>query len=273
MVPACVPGSGQALLLPGQPGYVQCSAGPIEALIDGANSTYMGLLAKLDKRFSHNFAGTLSYAYASQQGYNGLIDNSNWNASYGPQAGHQTLTGAITVGLPWGFNMSGISYFVSAAPFQPFLANIDLNGNGVFSTAGESPFPGTPLPGSGFNEFGIHKDKQDLVNLVNQFNQTYAGKLDAFGRLIPTLTLPANWDLPRPFVSQDLRVAKAFNLHGERFKLTVIGECFNVFNIANKTFYNDVLNAPNFGQPSQRVPNIFGTGGPRAFQVAGRFTF
>jgi hypothetical protein len=34
-----------------------------------------------------------------------------------------------------------------------------------------------------------------------------------------------------------------------------------------------VLNAPNFGQATQRTPNIFGTGGPRAFQLGSRLTF
>jgi hypothetical protein len=68
-------------------------------------------------------------------------------------------------------------------------------------------------------------------------------------------------------------VTKAFRLHGERWRLSVFGECFNVFNIANLTFYNEVLNAPGFGEASQRTSNIFGTGGPRAFQLGSRLTF
>jgi hypothetical protein len=61
-------------------------------------------------------------------------------------------------------------------------------------------------------------------------------------------------------------VTKAFRLHGERWRLAVFGECFNVFNIANLTFYNEVLNAPGFGEASQRrtTSNIFGTGGTAA---------
>ena len=68
-------------------------------------------------------------------------------------------------------------------------------------------------------------------------------------------------------------MTKAFRLHGERVRLAVFGECFNVFNIANLTDYNAVLNAPNFGEATQRTPNIFGTGGPRAFQLGSRLTF
>jgi len=283
VIPTCVPGSGQALKLPGQPGYVNCSAGPIEALIDGGRSHYEGLLMKLSKRLSHNFAGTLSYAYASAVGYNGLADNNNWFASYGPQMGHQTLTGAIVVGLPLGIQLSGITYFNSASPFQPFIvgpAFFGEFGGGVFNTAGESPFPGFPLPGGGFNQFNVSKNKQDLINLVNQFNATYAGKVNPYGNVIPAINLPSNFQFPRSFNSQDVRVTKVFNLHGERVKLSIIGECFNVFNIANNTLYNDSLgvgtasnNYNNFGQATLRESNTFGTGGPRAFQLAGRINF
>jgi hypothetical protein len=266
IIPKC--GPGQALVVP-----LECSVGPMEAEISGGRSHYKGLLAKLDKRFSHRTTATLAYAYASQVGYNGLIDNSNWFASWGPQAGHQTLTGSIVAMLPFGIQVSGITSFQSATPFQPFLTGVDLNGNGVFASAGETLYPGPPLPGGGFNQFGVSKGKSDLIQLVNQFNQTYAGTTDPLGHPIPAITLPSNFSLPRSFNSQDLRVTKAFRLHGERWRLAVFGECFNVFNIANLTFYNDILNAPNFGQASQRTSNIFGTGGPRAFQLGSRLTF
>jgi Carboxypeptidase regulatory-like domain len=271
VIPAC--GPGQALLLPGQSGYVPCSVGPMESEISGARGHYKGLLLKLDKRFSHRTTGTLAYSYASQVGYNGLIDNSNWFASWGPQAGHQILTGSLVVDLPWGVQLSGITSFQSAAPFQPFLTGIDINGNGVFATAAESPYPGAPLPGGGFNEFGVSKSKSDLIQLVNQFNQNYAGKTDPLGHPIPAITLPSNFQFPRSFNSQDIRLTKNFRLSKERWRMSVFGECFNVFNIANLTFYNAVLNAPNFGEPSQRTPNIFGTGGPRAFQFGSRIMF
>ena len=61
-----------------------------------------------------------------------------------------------------------------------------------------------------------------------------------------------------------------------------IGEVFNVFNIANLEGYSGTLNAlvpagqtqaATFGQPTTRVSQVFGTGGPRAFQVAARISF
>jgi hypothetical protein len=266
VIPKC--GPGQSI----QTG-VECSVGPIETEISGGRSHYKGLLVKLDRRLSHRTTATLAYAYADQVGYNGLIDNSNYFASWGPQAGHQTFTGSIVAFLPFGIQVSGITSYQSATPFQPFLTGVDLNGNGVFSSAGESPYPGPALPGGGFNQFGVSQGKGDLLQLVNQFNQTYAGTTDPLGHPIPAITLPGTFSFPRSFNSQDLRVTKAFRLHTERVRLAVFGECFNVFNIANLTDYNSVLNAPNFGQATQRTPNIFGTGGPRAFQLGSRLTF
>ena len=55
--------------------------------------------------------------------------------------------------------------------------------------------------------------------------------------------------------------------------LQVLGEVFNVFNIANLGGYSNNLLNSAFGQPTSRAGNIFGTGGPRAFQVGGRFSF
>ncbi len=255
VIPNCL--TGQALNVD-----AECSSGPIEANISGARSHYRGLLIKLDKRFSHRTVASLAYAYASQYGYNGLVDNSNWFASMGPQAGHQTLTGSLVAALPWGFRLSGITSFQSAQPFEPNLAGLDLNGNGSVEVLGMNAIGGSPLPGGGFNEFGVTKGKADLIQLIDAYNQTYPVKI----------TLPANFSLPHSFNSQDLRLTKVFHLH-ERLQLTTLAECFNPFNIANLTNYNSALNAPNFGQPTQRESNIFGTGGPRAFQLGARLTF
>jgi predicted extracellular nuclease len=57
---------------------------------------------------------------------------------------------------------------------------------------------------------------------------------------------------------------------------------FNVLNYFNPSGYNfnlDNKNANaaaqtyNFGIPTQRAGQVFGSGGPRAVQVGGRFTF
>jgi hypothetical protein len=209
---------------------------------------YKGLLLKANKRFSHRTSGQLSYAYSDQVGYNGLVDDSNWFASWGPQAGHQILTGSMTVDLPWGIRLSGITSFQSVGPIEPTISGVDLNGNGAVE-AGETG--GSPLPGIGYNQLGVNEGKAALIQLVNQFNQNYAGKTTTTG-VIPPIVLPSNFSFPRSFNSQDIRVTKVFNLGTERAKLSLIGECFNVFNIANLGgySYNLTSNRGGFGVPT-----------------------
>jgi len=249
----------------------ECSTGVIQGIISGARSNYKGLLLKANKRFSHRTSGQLSYAYSDQTGYNGLVDDSNWFASVGPQAGHQILTGSIVVNLPWGIMVSGITSYASVGPIEPTISGVDLNGNGAVE-AGETG--GAPLPGIGYNQFGVNAGKAELIQLVNQFNQTYAGTTTTTG-VVPTIALPSTWGFPRSFNSQDIRVTKVIKLGTERAKLNLIGECFNVFNIANLTgySYNLTSNSAGFGLPTSRDSNVFGSGGPRAFQFAARFSF
>jgi hypothetical protein len=73
----------------------------------------------------------------------------------------------------------------------------------------------------------------------------------------------------------------------ENLRLNLIAEGFNIFNVANLTGFSGTLDqwvrptatAPgrnpdfNFGQPTGRVNPIFGSGGPRAFQLAARLAF
>jgi hypothetical protein len=58
-----------------------------------------------------------------------------------------------------------------------------------------------------------------------------------------------------------------------RVELSLIGEVFNLLNIANLTGYSGVLNLANYGQPSARMGQVFESGGPRAGQLAARPKF
>jgi hypothetical protein len=63
-------------------------------------------------------------------------------------------------------------------------------------------------------------------------------------------------------------------LFRERWKLNLFVEGFNVFNIANLGGISNSLNNPaSFGVPTSRASQVFGSGGPRAFQLGGRFSF
>jgi hypothetical protein len=120
--------------------------------------------------------------------------------------------------------------------------------------------------------------------------------------------LPDKFSNADSFLTHDLRVTRSIPI-GEKVKLQLIGEGFNIFNIANLTGFSGTLNAlgrataatggvptlPNgtrvdqnpdcsgaraafvcgltFGQPTGRFSPIFGSGGPRAFQLAARLSF
>jgi len=166
--------------------------------------------------------------------------------------------------LPKGFLISFVSSYMSSAPFNAFLANLDLNGDGL---------NGDRLPGIGAGQLNRSLGKNDLVRLVDQFNNSFAGKRTPQNQVIPKITLPSDFGFGDSYNTQDLRVSKTFRLV-ERLKATVFGEVFNVLNIANLSGYSGNLQQPAaFGQPSSRATQVFGSGGPRAFQFGTRLAF
>ncbi len=264
VIPACT--AAQATV----PG-VECSNGPIQATISGGNGTYKGLLVRADKRFSHRHSVAVSYALQSDQNIYGLnqldtpITNlNNWTQNVGPSSPRHVLNISGMVEAPGGIQVSFISSFNSRQPFQPIITGTDFYGTGIDEFL---------LPGSGTNQFNFGLGKSDLVNLVNQYNQTYGGKKGPNpAQTFPTITLPQNFETGHVFNSQDLRVTKLFKFR-ERVEWQLFGEVFNVLNTANLSGYADNLLAPGFGQPTARFSNIFGTGGPRSFQLGTRLSF
>jgi hypothetical protein len=195
-----------------------------------------------------------------------------WNSSWGPQLSRQTLNLSALVDLPWGFQLGFFSSMAGAGPQEAYVTGVDLTGSGIATT---------PLPGLGFNCLNRGCGKSDLAAAVDSWNSTYAGKKDARGQTIPGLVLPSNYNFGRTFDSQDLRLTKTLTVK-ERYKFAVFGEMFNVLNYFNPSGYNYNIDQKssnpatqtfNFGIPTQRTGQVFGSGGPRAVQVGGRFTF
>ena len=114
--------------------------------------------------------------------------------------------------------------------------------------------------------------RRDLEQLVAQFNATYARSKDAQGRTIPPLVLPNRYSFGDNFHALDLRLTRPF-VFRERWRLSLIGEAFNLYNKANLTGYSGDLTSPAFGQPTGRATQVFGSGGARAFQIAMRLSF
>ena len=59
----------------------------------------------------------------------------------------------------------------------------------------------------------------------------------------------------------------------EHWRLSLIGEVFNLYNKANLSGNSGDLTSAAFGQPTSRATQVFGSGGPRAFQLAMRVSF
>ena len=163
------------------------------------------------------------------------------------------------MGVELGLNFS----YSSAPPFNAYVGGIDFNGDGTTSDL---------LPGTTLGEFNRGRGRTDLIRLVNQFNQTYAGTTDPHGRAIPHLSLPDLYALDNDFRSLDLRLNRSF-VFRERWRFSLIGEVFNLFNKANLGGYSGDLTSTAFGQPTSRATQVFGSGGPRAFQLAVRVSF
>ncbi len=254
----------------------ECSTGTITFWTDEGRAIYNALLLKVNKRFSHRYQFVASYALQKAT-TESVWDEAHWMSGYGEYLPHHNLTISGTVNLPVGFTLSLNNFIQSRTPQTASVSGLVLPGT-VNSGSSE------PLPGMGYNCLNAGCGKSDLAAAVNAFNTAVAAgqiKNSNGSTFTSQLVLPQNYDLGAPSVTQDVRLTKVFSYH-ERYKLNVFGEFFNILNIGNLSGYSFTLDAKNanaaaqtfaFGQPTQRISQTFGSGGPRAIQVGARFTF
>ena len=289
VIPLCTPAQAAAL----NP-QDQCSTGAITVYGGDANYRYQALQVKLDKRFSSRLQFTGSYALAKNTGFVAVTQYNNPALDYGnvgtPR--HTLIVSGvyeipdlhvqsrILRNLSSAWTVAFISETDSAPPLDTTLSGLDLDGDGI----------STPLlPGiNGHNLFGQGLSESKLRSLVAQYNATVEARTriitnpdgtqsvirprTPFNQIISPIVMPGKISAGDSFISQDVRLTKKFNIK-EKVTLSLIGEVFNLFNVANLTGYSSVLNQPNYAQPSARAGQAFGTGGPRAFQVASRVEF
>jgi hypothetical protein len=264
VIPACLPAERndpQAL----------CSNGPISTIAPVGRAAYVGSLLRADKRFSDGSQILASWAFSRTTGTNPPGTNGfnvlNWHENRGPLETDYThiLNVAGVRKLPSDFSLGFNFSYQSAPPFNPFVGGIDFNGDGT---------TGDLLPGTTVNAFNRGTGTADLERLVTQFNQTYPGQTDAAGAAIPSITLPAQYMLGDNFHALDLRLSRSFPWLDGRMTLKLTGDVFNVYNTANVSGHSgDLTNAATFGQPTARFNQVFGSGGPRAFQFGARVSF
>ena len=289
VIPLCTPAQAAAL----NP-QDQCSTGAITVYGSDATYRYQALQIKLDKRFSSQLRFTGSYALAKNTGFVAVTQYNNSALDYGNVGTpRRTLiaSGVYEIpdvpaqsrfvrGLLNAWTVAFISETDSAPPLDTTLSGLDIDGDGISTTL---------LPGiNGHNLLGQGLSQSRLRALVAQYNASVEARTrlipnpdgtesvilprTPFNQIISPIVLPGRISAGDSFISQDLRLTKKLDIK-EKVTLSLIGEVFNLFNVANLTGYSSVLNQPNYAQPSARAGQAFGTGGPRAFQVAARVEF
>ncbi|MBO0724219.1 MAG: carboxypeptidase regulatory-like domain-containing protein [Blastocatellia bacterium] len=304
VIPACVGAQGTSPT-------AQCSLGPIQYGLPGILSRYTALQIKVDKRLSQSYQ--LSGAYSFSR-YTSLVSISNYNdlgEGFGPVAANPhhrfTLSGIwdlpkykgearLLRGALNGWQLATIVQMQTGPQTSVTLGTFDVDGDGAFVYR---------LPGTGVSSFGNGLSAGDIRRLVDQYNASIPApkdtlardipkgpQRDAVGSILPYVVLPDNFSSGDSFLTHDLRVTRTVSIT-EKVKLHLIGEGFNIFNIANLTGFSGALNGyvrpslnpitglltagrnPDFtfGQPTGRVNAVFGSGGPRAFQLAARLSF
>jgi len=252
-----------------------CSSGPINFWWAGATAEYKALLVRVDKRLSHHFSFTGSYALQNSKSIQDVTQNlDNYFATYGPDLPRHNLTLSALFDLPAKFQVSILSSYLSRNAVAPVINGFDNTGTN-FSSGGYTPL--LALVGGGYSDF---LSKSDLESMVNDYNTRIAGTLTPAAltgrspnQRYPKIALPANYQLGDMFSSQDVRLMKTITLR-EHTDLRLIAEVFNIFNVSNLTNFNyNLANSATFGQANQRVGQTFGSGGPRAMQLAARLSF
>lgn len=311
IIPVC---TGAQLTTPKFP----CSSNAILGYWSGINTRYTGLLVKLDKRFSNGWQFTGSYALSRYTnnvnvGAGGVSTDNLYETAgiAGNDIPHRfTFSGFYELptykgsnrllrGLTNSWQLGLISDMRTSPALNPNLG-LDIDGDGVSRYL---------LPGIAWNTFGrgtsadqiraaVEKHNADVIARAKPVpaNATAAqiaqctvfvngtrmcGARTPLNQVIPLIKLPDTFANGDPFFSQDVRLTRLIQI-GEKMRLSLIAEGFNVFNFANLSGYGSGLNAlaapgqvqqATFGQASNRVNQIFGTGGPRAFQFAARLSF
>ena len=246
-----------------------------------ARTKYDALLLSADRQFNGGhgvrFAYTLSKAfnYANDDQIpflNGPIDPNDLRREHGPTpndrrqrlvASGQTVIGGVSLAALWTIS-SGVPMDIMMPDGQTRIPTVQRNAGGrQFNTASE------------------------LNAFITQTNA--AGGID--GVLLPLV--PDTARFTDAFNALDIRISKTFAA-GSHIRIEPMVEVFNLFNVTNilgvsnlnySGFSNVLvrdseqpgtpgfLRSSHFGQPVTTAGGVFGSGGPRAMQLAARVTF
>jgi hypothetical protein len=253
----------------------------VTELRPAVNTHYDALWLSVDRRFARRYQFHSAYTFSKALNYANddqipfaypPLDPANLRKEYGPTPNdqrHRFVLSAIA-DLPWGFRLAPLWTWASGVPMDILL------GDGS----------GSRVPELSRNAGGR------FFHSAAQLN-TYLTQLNATGAVNGSLNQPlplvdSNARFNDSFNSFDLRLSKDIRIR-ERMALQLMGEVFNLFNSTNilgvsTTNYsgffnalvpdgNDPTHSSSFGKPVSTAGGIFGSGGPRAFQLAAKFSF
>jgi hypothetical protein len=243
---------------------------------------YDGLLMSFEKGFSHHYQFRASYTLSKAFNYanddqipfaNGPVNSDNLQLEYAqtPNDQRHRFTFSGVFDLPLGLQLAPIWTVASGVPMDIILPD------------GSSRIP-TLQRNAGGRLFHTGAELNSFITKVNA-----GGGIN--GQPLPFVSDDARFN--DSFNSFDLRLTKSFRF-GERFRLDPIVEVFNLFNVTNVLGVSNVnysgfantltrdsdnpnsagyLKSSNFGRAVTTAGGVFGSGGPRAFQLAARFSF
>jgi hypothetical protein len=245
---------------------VAASYGAVIRVGDAGRSTYNALEVSVSKRLSHRltFVGAYTLSHAVDFGDDSIgstvANPYDLNAERGDSNRDQrhrfVLNGTVT--LPYGFELSTITAFSSARPYD--------------IVTGASPDGFAPTRPAGVTRNKGARDDSATIAAINAARATQ-------GLSAITTTSPRSFF----FYSTDLRLMKEFRIR-ERLRIQGLIEGFNIFNHVNflsnggPTFsgvsgaQNNVF-ASDFGEPRRTAGGVLGSGGPRAAQLGLRIEF
>ncbi len=245
---------------------VAASYGPVIRVTDAGRSSYNALEVSVNKRLSNRFSflGSYTLSHAVDFGDDSIgstVANpfdlqSERGDSNRDQRHRFVFSGSAS--LPYGFQLSTITSFGSARPFDI------ITGSSVDGFAPNRPDGVT-------RNKGARDDAKTLV-AINAARTSQ-------GLSAVSTTSPRSFF----FYSTDLRLTKEFKIK-ERLRVMALVEGFNMFNHVNflsnggPTFsgqsgaQNNVF-AADFGQPRRTAGGVLGSGGPRAAQLGLRIQF
>jgi hypothetical protein len=186
--------------------------------------------------------------------------------------------------MPWKLNVSPIWTWASHVPMDSVvsglggrLPNIPRNAlgrqirNGAALNAAITAYNALPLCLLDGNTAGPVPCQPSTKDPVTGLPVSVTG---------PLPPVNSNLKFGDDFNSFDMRITRTFHLK-EPHTLQAIAEVFNLFNITNirgttnrnYSGFNNTIDVADFNRPLETAGKFFGAGGPRAFQVALRYTF